>query len=160
MILIISLGGDWNISSTPAYVEQLPELRMYVARFYRLSKTYLPEGREIVPMDKISLRFASLSDFSDEMVGLCTRPAIKGITSPIVSVYKLYCYSVPPVIKERLVFHELGHCALDRDHNENIHDFHVGIGNDSLMFPNLDLKSVFLYYMYREHYLAELFQGQ
>ena len=59
--------------------------------------------------------------------------------------------------KEELVYHELGHCVLNRDH---VNDFTVvrpqgySIPN-SIMYP-YTFGDSFFYYVYREHYVREL----
>lgn len=57
--------------------------------------------------------------------------------------------------RESLIFHELGHCVLNRDHDTEMMDYHSLLVPDSYMYPYMfysdDLSAL------HNHYLAELF---
>jgi hypothetical protein len=57
--------------------------------------------------------------------------------------------------KELLIFHELGHCALNRDHDNAIRPDKMG--PKSIMYPSPDADS---YLQFREDYISELFKNQ
>jgi hypothetical protein len=153
---MLIIGGDANISSTPAFTEDLPELNAVVARFYRLSKVYMPPDRPIVPSKKITIQFANLDD---TVIGLCQRPIFKSVFRPILTIDRNFWKTADSGTKEQLVFHELGHCALGRLHNDAVVNFlNIKVGV-SIMHSYLDAVPTPLYIIEREHYLTELFQA-
>ena len=61
--------------------------------------------------------------------------------------------------REYLVFHELGHCALDRGHrNDTIYNNWVSImrGN-GIGYPKQNIEPLFLFGKYKTYYIDELF---
>lgn len=154
----IIVGSDVNISGTPAYTKDLPELNMYVNRFYRLSKTYLPPKRYIAAKSSLRIEFGDLPGVN---VGLCRRMFFKSkLIRPIITIDRKAWARMPKPMKEQLVFHELGHCALRRLHTETKVPIWDGqeIGL-SIMHPYLDAVPTDFYVMLRESYLEELFQN-
>jgi hypothetical protein len=154
----IIVGSDVNISGTPAYTENLPELKMYTNRFYQLSKIYLPQKRYMTPQSNIHVEFG---DLGGNNVGLCKRLFLKSdLVRPIITIDKKAWDRFSKTQKEQLMFHELGHCALGRLHTEETISFMPGwdIGA-SLMHPYLDAVPTMFYSVYRKNYLEELFQN-
>jgi hypothetical protein len=89
-------------------------------------------------------------DFEDNgVIGLCVK------TSGALSIYvsKRHWDSYDSQQREMLVFHELGHCVLNLDHDRSM-DFE-GVPND-LMYP-VNFDSLY-YYKYRKFYLDHLFK--
>lgn len=62
-------------------------------------------------------------------------------------------------LKERkaLIYHELGHCLLGRDHDDEMMRIPGCACNASIMHP--DMMSGFAFEMYEEEYIYELFTG-
>lgn len=59
--------------------------------------------------------------------------------------------------KEEVIYHELGHCQLDRDHADQLTEaptYGYSIPN-SIMYPYIFGDASF-YWMFREHYIQEL----
>lgn len=59
--------------------------------------------------------------------------------------------------KEEVIYHELGHCQLNREHNSTLtipSKLRYSIPN-SIMYPYVFGEETF-YFMYREHYIEEL----
>lgn len=75
----------------------------------------------------------------------------------LVRVNNYYWERMGEFGKEELVYHELGHCVLNRDHTN---DFTIvrpqgySIPN-SIMYP-YTFGDSFFYFVYREHYIKEL----
>lgn len=82
-----------------------------------------------------------LTDLDLSAVGICYRDAPK-----LIQIKRSYWVRTTEALREELIFHELGHCILGKDHTE-----HNGIMRSALM-PNDD------YLANRESYLKELFE--
>ena len=61
---------------------------------------------------------------------------------------------------EQVMMHELGHCVLNRDHNDREYRFKRGeIGRESVMSTHsFDFAELRLYRKYRDYYIKELFK--
>ena len=57
--------------------------------------------------------------------------------------------------REFLILHELGHCFLDREHNENFIEMNGEIIPESIMYP-LEFGWQYYYGYYKEYYFEEL----
>lgn len=99
----------------------------------------------------IPINFGETSD--DKYKGICVTYA-NGEKEIIVA--KKWWDSASYTKKEIFIFHELGHCALGRDHNDEL----VKVGDSEfqkLSLMNSFLPSSFDYLDYREEFLIELF---
>lgn len=86
-------------------------------------------------------------------VGLCTSYE-EG--SRKIEIDPDYWQSVNALGKEQLVFHELGHCALNLDHNSNMLDLHeAGMIPASIMYPYVFGEEPY-YEEFRNYYIKEL----
>ena len=90
--------------------------------------------------------------FSDSIVypnvGLCFD------AENTITISAKFWYSASSVTKEQLMFHELGHCLLHRNHVDDT----LNGAPISMMFPYLMYDSMYL--INREYYLNELFKGR
>ena len=66
-----------------------------------------------------------------------------------------YWNSIPDLAKENLIFHELGHCALDLAHNENKIELEDDSIPESIMYPYV-FGMNWNYKAFRNYYLKEL----
>ena len=112
--------------------------KSYVEEFERLCKCK-------VEFDMI---FSEL--FLKKYVGVCLKPI------GIVAIRESYWKNLHAYEKELLIFHELGHCVLNRDHDKSdkMMDFHKI--RASMMYPRM--LNQWDYQSYRDYYLKELFQ--
>lgn len=63
-----------------------------------------------------------------------------------------------PAIREMLIFHELGHCALLRDHNEDMFEIETGeLVPESIMYSTIPSIPTDYYLAHRATYIDELF---
>lgn len=101
----------------------------------------------------VSVRFGSAELEADELwsVGVCS------ITpwSRTVTLDTEWWLDATPEGREALVFHELGHCVLDRMHDDTVDDMGRPV---SVMYPEITLvKWAWTVPEYRQAYIDELF---
>jgi hypothetical protein len=87
----------------------LPSLQPYVERFYRLKAKYRPNEKGI--RRRIPIRFANLHG---TIAGLC----YYGVGFHYIEIDEKFWAEASEANREELIFHEMGHCDLDRDHQE------------------------------------------
>ncbi len=88
--------------------------------------------------------------FEGKVIGVCYYPFRK------IEINKLYWDKASDTEKEMLIFHELGHCELHRDHNKSfILDNNNNEIPESLMYPKMFNPNIYL--NYRDYYIMELF---
>jgi hypothetical protein len=130
-----------------------PELQEYVDRFEEYARKYYGESYSIPHMD---IGFGDTSHFSEILhgpgyvtVGWCNKVSP---TRRSIMIDEESWQHYPDIRKEQLMFHELGHCALDRPHVEEEDPENLPV---SLMYPVMMNDS--LYRLHRETYIKELF---
>lgn len=94
----------------------------------------------------------------DEMgtsAGLCILYSNGG---KLVKIQEDYYRAVDFYRKEQLIYHELGHCSLNRDHNDSVREFPEGNFPASTMhsstFGGIEAQ---IYQTHRGYYISELF---
>lgn len=130
----------------PAHVEEHPELRAYIESFAEEAALH---GRSVNPdrvttewfVNEIEMSYGGQSLGSTR--GWCV---VGDRGQPHVMIEKKWWEDYTHMEKERLMFHELGHCLLGRDHTSNLL---------SLMYPHLN--QIDYNEETREMYLFELF---
>lgn len=89
-------------------------------------------------------------------VGVCTKWS-NGYRE--IGIDKEYWHSISEGQKEQLIFHELGHCVLDKDHNNNTIIFSGVICPTSVMrsyaFNSYEINNCYNYDY--NHYIKDLF---
>jgi hypothetical protein len=126
-------------SYTWVYYIETKELEEYVERFEELSEGSI-DARE-------AGLIVTFGDLEGAVAGICKT---KDGQSPTIIIDSEYWADADEFFKENLMFHELGHCLLNRDHrNEWDDDGPVSIMN-SYLIPSFYEKS-------RESYIEELF---
>lgn len=91
--------------------------------------------------------FITFGDLPQGRAGECTN-----LSNGDIVIDTLFWAYATVATKEQLIFHELGHCVLGREHNAKI----VNGREQSIMNPNLLLDSTYL--PNRDEYIKELFQ--
>lgn len=140
-ILIIALCVHAEITRDIPRDGIQPEVAPYVQTFNTYAETFIP-GFKMPPMD-IGLGTTTLLPHDDgRVVGFCD------IWGPrlLVVLDRKYWEVSDDLEREELVFHELGHCVLNRGHTEDIM---------SMMYPSSLASN--LYAPYRRRYIQELF---
>lgn len=99
-LLAVSCGGD-----NKKYWIESPELEFYVKRFEQLSLSFLP-----TKIDNLVVKFDNLTFGT---AGLCI---IRPKKAPEIFIDHAYWQTLSDAGRENLMFHELGHCILYRDH--------------------------------------------
>lgn len=142
IILFITACGTVN----PEQLSLIdPELQPYVMSFHFEA---MKRGKDI-DVTKISAKIKTVTNkYGERVVGVC----FMGLSSIEIDVdyWKIASYNE----KETLVFHELGHCALKREHKNGYDNLGVpfSIMNSTLLWPDV-------YENNREKLIDELFNG-
>lgn len=122
-----------------------PELQPFVTQFKQDAEKY---DRPL----SITNLTAQLSDrIEDPAVGECARDA----GTPIVRISRTFWSSASDAAKTLILYHELGHCVLGRDHEDTL------ILNDSIprsLMATREL-NVAVFVLHYDYYLCELFSG-
>lgn len=122
-------------------------------------KTRTTIARDLVPLfvkfaERYQVSIGGISgDFGkleDPKVGLCANYG----THQNITIDQEFWDRASDLQKEVLVYHELGHCALGRDHTEDL----IGSRPKSIMYPKV-LKEKY-YKEFQEDYLEELGEPQ
>lgn len=125
-----------------------PEFTPYVAKFKEDSLKY---GRKDLQDFSIPIEFATLSNKDEEyqVVGLCRYiPFMRAIF-----IDERFWRTSSETMREIVLYHELGHCVLDKDHDEET-DL-LGIPKH-LMYPSV--LSSRNYEAKKDYYLKDLFK--
>jgi len=130
------------------------EVRVYVDRFNSYANIFLDGYSQ----PGIDVGFGTLSLMSEgygknyDTIGLCINHF-----RPTVILDKKFWRTASPVQREELVFHELGHCILGRDHEEATQNLLGYTQPVSLMNPYILSEPDYLHM--RDYYIAELFNS-
>lgn len=137
------------IISNPVEAE---EFGVYIRLFQREAEVrgldlYMPKLDRSLRVYKVDKFNQELQD--DSVIGLCVK------NSGRVNIYidKTAWNTSDSLQREMLLFHELGHCALDLDHDRSLDS--SGVPND-IMYP-VSFDSLY-YYKYRKFYLDRMFK--
>lgn len=117
------------------------ELLSYVQRFEEVTGV----------KGQITINFSTLPD---QILGVCYK---YDDGKRDVEIDLSYWKEIDDLTKEEIVFHELGHCVLNRDHDETLIEtskYSQRIPN-SIMYPYAFGYTMF-YEEFREHYINEL----
>lgn len=141
---ILLLTGCAPMKGFKALVQDA-EITPYIQEFEKRSTEYYNGG---ISAQGINYYFEDWG--YNQIAGVCWR---KGSERRIIintAYWKNYSHDT----REILVFHELGHCALYRDHVEIKDKNGTPI---SIMFPSII--SPYAYFGHRDYYIEELFMG-
>jgi hypothetical protein len=86
-------------------------------------------------------------------VGTCYRYA--NSNKNFIDIEKQYWDAASELLKEQLIFHELGHCELNLEHTEEKINTPFGSIPKSIMFPYIFANQPY-YEAYKEYYFNEL----
>jgi Zn-dependent peptidase ImmA (M78 family) len=120
----------------------------YITKFENDSIIY---GRP-TKIQELVIQFGDLRGYREEknVVGLCQRAY--NFQPPIITIDLNYWQQITDAEKEWLVYHELGHCILNREHRED----RIRENNcvASVMYPKTEYAC---YENLQDYYLKELF---
>ena len=158
VLILVSIMGALDYT-TPYEQNQQGvngELLPFVTRFQKEARVYL--GVPFIVPD-MNIHFQRQID--GPAIAWCLRDAHKQIfgyvlytRKPRIMVDKDVWDSLSPYEKEQLMFHELGHCTLQRDHLDTV----VNNKQISLMHSAGFIEDAY-YIVNRKRYLTELFTG-
>lgn len=103
--------------------------------------------RSTVSIDELDMHFANTSGFGPGVVGRCEHGLV-----PQVTIDPVWWSIATPNNRENIVFHELGHCILMRDHDYAM--LAPGVPA-SIMYPVVIPDSI--YASHHTYYMYELF---
>lgn len=70
-----------------------------------------------IDLNKISIQFGKISDHSEETAAICYKQSGKNI----IIVEREFWEQYWPLTREYILAHEIGHCVLNREHNNKLH---------------------------------------
>jgi len=132
----------------PAVVD--PAFQPYLDRFQ------VDAGKSINP---VTIRFGEIAQNNSESTTNAVCDSSDDI--PVITISQSLPWAdLNDMFRETLLYHELGHCLLDRTHDSSLWipdglDFALP---NSIMYP--ELPNLDFYSRYRAHYIQELFNGQ
>lgn len=127
-------------------------VRPHVNEFVRLSGIH---GLSLNPANLAYVEFVDSSSFSGDKVAVCEF-ALLGVNPmtvvwpyhKTVTISKQWWEENPGLQREQLVFHEMAHCFLNREHK---------CSGMTVMYPNL--RDPWTYRTYRDTFIEELFNN-
>jgi len=133
-IFVLFLSACGRVEYDPAFVEHV--------------KSFQKETGIIV-----ELPIVFDSDVDDKYVAVCRKYFY---THTIIKVNPRHWEQLSFYGKEETIYHELGHCVLNRDHDETLtNQSGIGYIPNSIMYPYI-FGDDFYYALYRDHYIQEL----
>lgn len=145
-VLLFCSGCAPHIVNVTQLVE--PELQGYVDLFEHYTSVKYNGGVNFASED-------SLSYYKKDAVGICL---IYRNDDREIKIDRGYWHIIDSDTKEQLIFHELGHCALDRMHEEDIltitKDGEMHNYPKSIMYP-YNFSGEF-YNLLKDYYIQEL----
>lgn len=148
LLCVISLVILWSCGKRPFILEIDPALQEYVTRFETVGGTKIYD---------LKAKFGTIIVPGQNIVGLCSTVDVSikdndGIPPPMVTIDRNYWDSISDLEKEELMFHELGHCVLYRQHRND-----VGSDGCPLSIMNWQTLSLYCLQNHGTSYHNELF---
>ncbi len=131
-----------------------PDVKPHVDRFIELGKQH--RGADFT-IPNINIDIGKANDLTDQFLLSNVLGWCKPWFSPReILLDEEYWQSAGTLDREQLVFHELGHCALDREHNET---WARDDWPTSIMYPSNEIDQ-HKYAAWYDYYIKELFTGK
>lgn len=143
LFILLLTVGTW----VPAFGGQVfKEAIPYINAFVYFGHAYGIETTEAV--SKLTVTFVNV--LPGTVIGLCYTDK----DNPIVFIRYDYWVQADLIHREQIIWHELGHCVLDRSHEEKMINSHPV----SIMYPDNTVVEDERYYLkHRFNYIKELF---
>lgn len=138
LAMLVSACGAKIVSIEPQYIK-------YVKEFENQSST----TNNKVIVDDLVVR--TRDDLGGSILAQCR---MYSVFTPLIVVSKKYWVTMSETEREMVMFHELGHCILNRGHNENLKEPNIP---ESIMYPYIFSSDVYLFL--KSNYILELFQN-
>jgi hypothetical protein len=122
------------------------ELSPYVDRFFVAAG-----NKEMSFTENLTLDFGDRPGAN----GVCFR---KSFEEHVITIRESYWRNITDAAREQLMFHELGHCLLNRDHRADLLKYGFYSLPVSVMYPSMFSDT--LYSPNRAYYLRELFESK
>ncbi len=149
LVLALVLVG---CAEAPHRLDVGPEFIEHVLEFQIESGHYLQTP---VLIDNLVVRFGPMHyGAAPDVVGYC---AYRGGETPVITIRHDKWVTYSHVMREELMFHELGHCILDRSHDSRTMVLEGQWTELSLMNPTM--VNEYYYDAHRDYYLRQLFIG-
>jgi hypothetical protein len=152
LIITLSCRDDDDNPPPPPPVDKIAkEFRPYFDAFVEEMNARAPDST--IDFSRFLIRFAEPGELDSTVYGTCSR---KGGDTILIS--RKNWEGADSVYREAVIFHELGHCALSRFHNDNVLRFY---NCESLMnwtIGGFNCAADNSSPMWREYYLQELFE--
>ena len=125
-----------------------PEFEPYVTRFISLSQ------KTNRPMNSANVGIQFDDNMDSQTLGICSYGSME------IRINSKLWKKLSPSSKEMLIFHELGHCILKRDHIEkSVRSSDAGDTIQISIMASRDFRSI-IYERNYEIYISELFNGE
>lgn len=156
VMALVMTGGCSTVNIQRKTTERMvhPEFRDYVNRFkvahYRLTGEKISTRGVIIKravIHDIKIDDKNVIAHKNQAIGYC----VPSRSLPAIYIDTFLWDTLPDLSKEALVFHELGHCVLRRNHCDyTFRGIPISVMRSTLVKEKH-------YFKYREHYLYELF---
>ena len=151
LLLALSCISCTSVTQQSVTIEQY-RYNYLDSQFNPIIKSFIYEARlrgHLVDLTNVSMTFGNIRvKKSDRTVGYCARDPMGGMVIKInISTWD----DLGPYQKEELVFHEMAHCLIGREHCRKVDK----VGPISIMFPQV--LSEAYYKEHREELVDELF---
>lgn len=127
-----------------------PEFKPYVDMFECEAKRM---GRPL-KIKTLTVEFGDTKYRGEYVIGLCGQ---SNMLNPVITIDKEFWDESSETSREILMFHELGHCILDKNHNNNMIMLPTVAWPIPASIMGAELLSDNYYVLNRDYYLHELF---
>lgn len=138
-LILFSCGTQNSISGFESYVNE----------FSQYAKKY----NKVIDTSNLSIEFGETKEEGEDVVGLCY--TYENSKDKEIVLDKEFWDSTNEIKRKELLFHELGHCILDKRHDKTI--INPPGRPKSIMYPYVI--STYWIENYFEEYIAELFSN-
>jgi len=161
-IILFILTAICSNCSSSSLVDHRKSLQGTTPQLGKIDEELLPYIKEFqreYPFSLSRIR-AEIQDLPDNYAGFCNNFLVgeNQLSKGLIRIDKEYFeennerYGIPNLPNKALIYHELGHCILDLDHDES--EIHPGVPA-SLMNPSTIRESILR--EWEDHYFKELF---
>lgn len=153
LFILVLLISSCSCTTLPPKGTIDPEFISYLVEFNKQAHIYGQDYKAELTDVRISFSILSNQETQNHgrVIGTCY------FEDNLIKIDKLMWEYSPHAIREVLLFHELGHCILQREHREGM-SYNIKSGmliNISIMNP--EILPLPMYVLNRQYYMMELF---
>lgn len=137
VIGLFGCGKEAKLDVDPVFYPYLMKFKMFADQY----------GKN-VPIKELTVKF---SDLGPRYCGMCTHSTTNN--PKLIEIDHMCWDDEDDLTREELMFHEFGHCLMDKGHNDNLRPDGTPV---SIMYSYIIGSS--LYSKYYKEYINELFQ--